>query len=180
MREQDLRDRDLFTIVNSYSPHRSRRMWRPWLKPRVALVHATVSGTLHGTVGWLQNPKSKVSYDFVIDKDGRIARCVPPGYLSWHAGECWFMGKKRKDYNWISYGIGLVNWNDGKDPYPERQLRAMALIIARIQLEAPTVALIRRHEDVVTPVGRKTDPAGLSIKGIYKAVQDWQPGVELD
>jgi N-acetyl-anhydromuramyl-L-alanine amidase AmpD len=165
-------------IFPESTKHKSRRLFI-W-KPRVVLVHATVSSGVRGTLHWFLNPKSKVSSDFVIDKNGEIYRPVPRGFYSWHAGTCTYENKERRDYNRISYGVELVNLNDGEDPYPPSQLRALAFVVATIQAEAPTVTRIRRHADVAVPKGRKSDPRGLELGEIYAAVKRWQPQVALE
>lgn len=179
----DIRPYTRFAIQYVPSPNRTDRRLAPHMKPRVALIHATVSGALEGTVRWFQRKDlpmdERVSSDFVIGKDGDIVRMVPKGYAAWHAGTCLWENKPVRWYNHLSYGLELVNWNDGKDPWPEPQLQAMAFVIASIQLECPTVNLIRRHEDVAYPTGRKTDPRGLTIDQLYRAVRLYQPGVEL-
>ena len=168
-----------FVVELLYSPHRSRRVLRSWIKPRVVLFHHTGSASIAGTVSWFLNLKSKVSSDFVVGKDGRIIRMVPKGWCGWHAGECTFNNKRRKDYNFLSYGIELVNRGDGIDPYPDVQLEAAAYCVRVIQQEAPTVTLLRRHEDAAWPPGRKNDPRGLSIEEIYAAIRKYQPDVQL-
>lgn len=163
-----------------YSPHKSLRILVPWIKPRVVLFHHTGSANMDGTIHWFLNRKSKVSSDFVIGKDGRIVRMVPKGWCGWHAGECTFDNKPTRFYNFLSYGVELVNRGDGIDPYPERQLEAAAYVVALIQKEALTVTLLRRHGDVAVPKGRKSDPLGLSLERIYDAVRKYQPQVSLE
>lgn len=170
-----------FTVHNYFTPNKSLRLLRPFLRREVVLVHATASGpAMSGTINWFQNPHSKVSADFVIGKEGDIARMVPPAYCAWHAGICSFKGQTRHDYNYLSYGIELVNRNDGQDPYPDLQLSALAYGLALIQKECPTVRYIRRHCDVAVPSGRKSDPNGLSLEHIYRVVGDEQPGCHYE
>lgn len=169
-----------FTIEHQVSPNKSRRLLKPLVKPRVVLVHATVSDNLSSPVGWFLAPRSEVSADFVIGKDGRIIRMVPFGYCAWHAGPCLFEGRVRRDYNYLSYGIELVNKNDGHDLYPARQVEALAYVIATIQVESPTVTYLRRHADVAYPEGRKSDPAGFSQTMLYTIVREFQPAVRLE
>ena len=165
-----------FRVQLASTPNKSRR----WLtKPRVVLVHATAGATAEGALEWFAQKQSQVSADFVIDKTGSIWRVVPRGWYAWHAGVCSFEGQERRDYNRISYGIELINRNDGIDPYSQIQVEVLAFVVATIQTEAPTVTLLRRHADVAVPAGRKTDPAGLSIEAIYGAVRRFQPEVKL-
>lgn len=168
-----------FIIEAGSTPNKTHRFVQPLIKPEVALIHHTGDDHISGTLDWFANRKSRVSADFVIGRDGRIVRVVPKGYIAWHAGKCSFHGKVVGDYNYRAYGIELVNKGDGVQPYPEEQIEAMAFVIAHIQAESPTVRLLRRHADVAYPLGRKTDPAGLSIGRIYDAVRHYQPHVEL-
>lgn len=169
---EKVKDRDRFTILPASTPHKSDR---GNVKPKVVLLHATVSSTAASPLAWFQNPVSGVSSDFVIGKDGKIWRPVPKGMYSWHAGKCLFNGAVRKDYNRISYGVEIVNMNDGVDPYPEEQIRAVCFVIAMLKVESPTVAYIRRHEDVGYPKGRKSDPKGLSVTKMHLALREYQP-----
>lgn len=166
------------TVRWEQTPHKTPR-WRTTIKPEVVLVHATVSGGIEGTIAWFQNPKSKVSSDFVIGKDGEIVRMVPATHYSWHSGVCLWQGKPFRNYNAKAYGIELVNWNDGKDPYPAAQLEALAYVVHLIQTERPAVKYVRRHADVGFPVGRKSDPSGLSISQIYLSLKHHQPHLDL-
>lgn len=164
-----------FQVRHDWSPNRSRRLPLPHLRPRVALVHATASDSLEGTIEWFLNRESRVSADFVIGKDGEIVRMVPKGCCAWHAGICEWNGRPIRTYNHLSYGIELVNQDNGVDPYPEPQKAALAYVLATIQEECPSVCYIRRHADVAFPRGRKTDPNGLSLASIYTTVAHLQP-----
>lgn len=168
-----------FDIGFVSTPNKSRRLPLIHPKPQVALIHHTASNILSGTISHFQNRTSKVSADFTIGKNGEIVRMIPKGWMAWHAGQGTFAGKVLKNYNAISYGIELVNLGNYVDPYSEIQLEAMAYVIAVIQEECPTVQLIRRHQDIAYPPGRKIDPAGLTISQIYSAVWKHQPQVIL-
>lgn len=164
-----------FRVEAFNSPNKSARWLMPFIKPKVALMHHTASNNIESPKSWFLDAQSKVSADFLIGKDGRILRMVPKGYAAWHAGRCTFNGKVVGTYNYLSYGIEIVNRGDGHDPYPAMQLAAMAYVYAIIQLEAPTVVYPRRHEDVAYPPGRKKDPAGLPQSMIYAAITQYQP-----
>lgn len=167
-----------FDIEYIPSPNKTHRLFTT-VKPEVILVHATVSKNISGTISWFQNPDSEVSSDFVIGKDGRIVRMVPKTHYAWHAGVCTWHNQPFRNYNALSYGIELVNLNDGLDPYPGIQLEALAYVCAVIQTERPLVRYLRRHAGVAIPVGRKSDPAGLSSSQIYSNVRTFQPDVIL-
>jgi len=168
-----------FSVRHVWSPNRSRRLLLPHLRPQVALVHATASDSLEGTIEWFREPRSRVSADFVIGKHGEIVRMVQRGFCAWHAGICEWQGRPIRTYNYLSYGIELVNMDNGRDPYPPIQQEALAYVLASIQEECPTVRYIRRHADVAHPLGRKTDPNGLSLGHIYQLVEQCQHGVRF-
>ena len=170
---------ETFEIEEIWSPNSSSRQLYPWIQPQVCLIHHTGDSHIEGTISWFKNPQSAVSADFVIGKDGYIARMVKKGRFAWHAGKCVWKGKVTGLYNVMSYGIELVNKGDGADPYPDSQLKAMAYVVSLIQKECPTVKYIRRHEDAAYPPGRKTDPKGLSISKIYWVIRNCQPEVVL-
>lgn len=177
--KEQIRNPRGFLVEHLTSPNKTSRLLRPLIKPQVALMHHTATPGIDSPKNWFLDPKSRVSADFMIGKDGRILRMVPKGYAAWHAGMCTFEGKVVRNYNFIAYGIELVNRGDGRDPYPAVQLEAMAYVFALIQFEAHTVIYPRRHEDVAYPPGRKTDPAGLPQSMIYAAIHQHQPFVKL-
>jgi len=138
-------------------------------KVRALVMHATV-GEWGSALGWMCNPKTKVSAHYLVGRDGRIAQLVPESQTARHAGvsqwrglEVWstVKGVRRPSLNLVSVGIELVNRNDGRDPYSPAQVAAAIelarAIIARHGIEKANLV---RHADI-SP-GRKTDPRGLN------------------
>ncbi|MCL2403860.1 MAG: N-acetylmuramoyl-L-alanine amidase, partial [Coriobacteriia bacterium] len=102
---------------------------------RWIMLHHTASNNTSGEISWLTNPNSRVSYNYLIAKDGRIWELVPPGRRAWHAGAGpgapW--GIADNNMNAWSIGISLTNLGNGRDPYPEAQLRSLENLIRHLR-----------------------------------------------
>ena len=121
-----------FHIVQKSTPN--KRTGRH--KKRAIMLHHTASASFSGTVRWFMNKKSGVSAHFVVGKRGEIAKFVPMKDVAFHAGQGRALRKpavipadKGNDY---CIGIEIVNRGNGKDPYPNVQLRALDWLIAHI------------------------------------------------
>lgn len=101
--------------------------------PKYIVLHHTASGwnKTEETGGcnsvwtywyWLK-PGGRVSSTDIIGKNGYIMRCVDPLDDAWHSGT--------NEWNHKSIGIEIVNWGNGKDPFPEKQMRALAYLVHR-------------------------------------------------
>ncbi len=120
------------------------------------VVHSTVIPTLERTTVAFQRTESQVSAHFSIGRDGSIVQNVSTFDRAWHAG----IGKDaagRENPNHYSIGIELVNLNDGKQPYPEEQIRALQGIIGSMKRRF-YIKQIVSHEYIAQPPGRKSDP----------------------
>lgn len=120
------------------------------------MLHHTASSSLRGTVRWLLNPESRVSYHFMIGKDGSIVQHVSTFDRAWHAGASEDrLG--RTNMNNFSIGIGIVNRGDGVDPYTEAQIEAVRHL-SRVLIRRFPIRHIVSHEVIARPLGRKNDP----------------------
>ena len=103
-------------------------------------------------------PSGNRSSHYYVDKAGAVTRLVKDEDRAWHAGVSAIGGKR--DVNDFSLGVELENLGDGKDPFPEPQLRAANELVSQLMA---TYAIPRdrvvRHRDIALPPGRKTDPA---------------------
>lgn len=122
------------------------------------VVHHTANDSLEGTVKWFFNPESQVSAHYTIGQDGSIVQQVLTWQRAWHAGVSRDV-EGRDNLNDFSIGIELVNIGDGKTPYPEAQLNALAFLIESLKRRHP-LRYITSHRFVAQPAGRKPDPAG--------------------
>ena len=129
------------------------------------VLHSTVEPTTEGTIGIFLSPARQVSAHFVVGKDGRIVQMVPIEKRAWHAGVSTWDGVK--DLNNVSVGIEMVNLNDGKDPYTEPQIQAVAGIIrfVRSRYLIPDDHIVS-HAQIALPAGRKSDPVGFDFDRI--------------
>ena len=100
-------------------------------KPKYIVLHHTASGW-NGTeeTGGCINvwnfwyglkPGNRVSSTDILGKNGYIMRCVEPTDSAWHAGS--------SEWNNKSIGIEIVNWGNNRDPFPDKQMRALAWLV---------------------------------------------------
>jgi N-acetyl-anhydromuramyl-L-alanine amidase AmpD len=122
------------------------------------VLHATVFESLEQVIAHFSDPQKQVSAHFTIDKDGTIVSHVAEDKRAWHAGES-AMKDGRRNVNDFSIGIELVNRNDGTDPYPEDQLRALRGLLKTLIARHPVRHIIG-HYECALPQGRKSDPVG--------------------
>lgn len=128
------------------------------------VVHATAGSTASGAIKTLVD--RKLSYHYIIDKDGTVFKCRPVSKTAYHAGESF--GPDGRWVNGYSIGISLANLNDGKDPYTEAQIESLITLINLLKPTQPIKWLTTHYW--ISP-GRKTDPRGLDMNRIAKATQ---------
>jgi len=126
------------------------------------VLHATVEPTTEGTMGIFLTPSRKVSSHFVVGRDGRVVQMVPIERRAWHAGPSVLDGTP--GVNDYSVGIEMVNLNDGKDPYTDAQIHAVAGILRflRSRYVIPDSRVVS-HASIALPAGRKSDPVGFDF-----------------
>lgn len=120
------------------------------------VIHGTGSMSDEGTLSWLQDERSKVSYHYLVGIDGKLYRCVADSKKAWHAGRSTYGGREiANSVNPISLGVALTN--DGTQPYKEVQYSTLAHLLADLMARyriPPTD--VRGHNEVAP--GRKIDP----------------------
>lgn len=124
------------------------------------VLHADASHSASGTLSWIctrqPNPKDRVSYHYLVDRDGTVYQCVDDWKRAWHAGVSVYQG--RADVNDFSLGVSFANAQQG-EPFPKRQLEAgIQLVADRCLVHRITPLRITTHAAVAIPVGRKKDP----------------------
>ncbi len=122
------------------------------------VLHATVLNTIDEVIHHFENPDTKVSAHYTIDRDGRVVSHVPEELRAWHAGQS-RMQDGRTNVNDFSIGIELVNLNDGLDPFPALQIQTMRNLVKGIAERHP-IRHIVTHYECADPPGRKSDPNG--------------------
>jgi N-acetyl-anhydromuramyl-L-alanine amidase AmpD len=115
-----------------------------------------------------------VSIHYVVGRSGDVEAGVPEATAATHA----------TGWNQRSVGIELVNNGDGRDPFPDVQVRALVTLARAVMARHPRIALDRvlRHSDVdrsmfpVDPYGegctayrRKEDPGDAFPWDAFKA-----------
>lgn len=154
------------------TPNRSSRMY----PVELIILHHT-SSSASSAIGWLSDPVSKVSADFVVCRDGETVRLNPQvhRFYTWHAGKSSWNG--RVDVNKFSVGVELEHVA-GQD-WPEFQVGAVAELVAWLGEQFPlTVApgRVLSHFAVAVPKGRKTDPERFPWSEFGGLVAEWRSG----
>jgi N-acetylmuramoyl-L-alanine amidase len=130
--------------------------------PRLVVLHADASPSVASTLSWCCDPKSKVSYHYLIGRTGSVYRMVPEHRAAYHAGRSQWRGQDdgRGGVNDFSIGVCLSNKQDGKEEFSDEQLDAAALVVADMAKRHKIPLLsITTHADVALPKGRKRDPS---------------------
>lgn len=140
-------------IRERLSPHRNARPIGTTI--RAVVLHDTGSHSATSTLAWFEDPGSRVSAHYVIDRDGTTYRCVPEAERAWHAGASVLHGQG--NVNDYSLGIEIVDMTD--DPYPPAQVEATVELVSDLcqRYRIPLHAIVG-HEHICVPLGRKSDP----------------------
>lgn len=75
------------------------------------VVHYTAGGSAKGSIAWAQDPASKVSWHFIIARNGDVTQQVALDKAAWHAGasEMKYRGEMTAGANRFTIGIELAN-----------------------------------------------------------------------
>lgn len=125
-------------------------------RPQLVVLHHTAEATFEGALSCLKtsNSSGPASAHYLIGRDGRTAQLVSEDFRAWHAGGgSW--GPYR-DLNSLSIGIELDN--NGSEPFPEVQIKALIVLLKDItgRYHIPP-NLVVGHADV--DPARKVDPS---------------------
>lgn len=90
----------IYSEIVNHSPNTSGI-----LKPEGIVLHHS-AGSYTGTVAWILNPSSKVSYHCVVNTDGSRTVLVRDNKRAWHAGVSSFKGKQH--CNQFMLGIAVT------------------------------------------------------------------------
>tara|TARA_R110000765_G_scaffold168190_1_gene273229 strand:- start:28 stop:450 length:423 start_codon:yes stop_codon:yes gene_type:complete len=119
----------------------------------MVVVHGDAGSSDAGTISWIQDPASKVSYHYLVGRDGRAYQFVEESDKAWHAGASEWEGFI--NVNEISIGVSFAN--DGAEQFRDIQYQMGGKLISQICKRHNIPAhRIRGHYEV-SP-GRKTDP----------------------
>lgn len=177
------------------SPHHSNR---GNYVPDIIVCHIA-EGTYIGTVGWFQNPDSKVSSHFVVAKDGRVAQCVDLKRVAWCNGTAdepedkRYFGKstletvKTRGGNANDYTISIEFegfWKDGKGALTAPQLKSGVELIKYIRQSVKSIygvdiPIDRQHivgHCEINPVTKPNCPgANFPFNAIISGLKQMEP-----
>lgn len=145
------------SLVHALHPSRNTGDRRKGCRANMILLHYTGMAAAHQAIGWLANPKSKVSCHYVIDEAGSITQMVAETKRAWHAGASQWTGET--DINSLSIGIEISNpgHEHGYPDFPAEQMQAVSALCGDIAARrgVPPERVLA-HSDVAP--GRKIDP----------------------
>lgn len=142
----------MLRIEDRPSPNHGPRP--PGVRPDLIVIHGSAGDSAAGDLSWIRNPASKVSYHYLVGRNGNVYRLVPESRRAWHAGVSSWQG--RPDTNDYSIGISLSNRGPGEPFTPEQYTALIALtrdVMARWNIPQSRIV---GHLDVAP--GRKFDP----------------------
>lgn len=147
-------------MISAPSPHRSSRNGH---SVGMVVIHGDAGLTDAGTVSWITDGRSRVSYHYLVGRDGECYQFVPDALKAWHAGRSEWAGmtvvgnRGTPSVNDRSLGVALANDGSGSEQYQRVQYHAAAKLVASLcERHGIGLHLIRSHAEV-SP-GRKTDP----------------------
>jgi N-acetylmuramoyl-L-alanine amidase len=138
-------------ILARPSPNCAER--RGGLRPSLVVLHYTAMPSAEAALARLCDPGAEVSAHWLIGEGGEVFALVPEELRAWHAGAGSWGGAG--DVNSRSIGIELQN--DGRSPFPERQMAALEGLLRGVMDRwgiAPRGVIA--HSDMAPD--RKTDP----------------------
>lgn len=134
------------TILDSWLEHGERR------KPLTGIIlHHTAGGSAESSIEHLR--KIGLSYHYIVDRDGRVFKCVPISGRAFHAGAS--TGKNGGDVNSQTVGIAFANMGDGEE-YSAVQVQAAHELVDAILSVHKEIEWISAHRLITS---RKIDPA---------------------
>jgi hypothetical protein len=156
--------------IRAHTPHVSRNKTNECRG--VVLHHA--AGFFAGTISWLANPASKVSYHCLIDEDGTRATFAGDRDVTWHAGVSSWNG--RGGCNGFTLGLSFVgNTNGGQlrkhgpGPTDDEVASALEWLLPRAERFEWTEQNITAHR-IVSP-GRKDDTSIFFLTQMREALK---------
>ena len=133
------------------SPHHNGRGGKPI---RLLVLHSDAGKSDRGTLAWLADPASKVSYHALVGRMGTLYTVVAPDRRAWHAGKASWRGVT--DVNTISLGLAFCNAHDGVEPLTPVQIAVMLGMVEGWARAFPTLEAVVTHHAIAPE--RKRDP----------------------
>lgn len=132
-------------------------------KPNFVIIHHTAQDSVAQTIKTFLIKKTEVSAHYVIGRDGQVVQMVNDYLRANHAG----VGKWGNDTDLNSSSIGIELDNNGKEPFPDAQLRSLISVLTALKTRynIPAANFIG-HADIAPR--RKVDPANFPWKVLAK------------
>lgn len=126
------------------------------------VLHSDESGSAKSTLAYLK--RTNKSYNYFIDRAGKIYQLVDPKYSANHAGWTLYRGLR----NWNNFSIGICFANNNRQDYTEAQYQSGKALIAMLKHRYSDLTddHIVRHRDIARFRG-KTDPLNFDMARIF-------------
>lgn len=129
------------------------------------MLHYDASSSDRGAVQWLtQDPRCRVSYNFLVLDDGKVVGVAPPDARAWHAGVCKPSDPRLiyADANSAFYGVSIAaTAGERATPLAKESVADLCrALFARHGWDYSAVWRIVGHASEAWPRGRKVDPEG--------------------
>jgi N-acetyl-anhydromuramyl-L-alanine amidase AmpD len=123
-------------------------------RPNYVIIHHTAQNSLAQTIKTFTLTRTQVSSHYVIGRDGEVVQMLNDYLRSWHAGR----GRWGNDTDLNSASIGIELDNNGFEPFTEKQIESLLLVLKRLKAKysIPAANFIG-HSDIAP--GRKVDPS---------------------
>lgn len=145
-------------------------------QPKVIVLHHT-GGT--SSLGWLSGNPKHTSIHWLVERDGTCYRMVDDQYAAHHVGfskldvDGVTYSEHGPSPNLVTFGIELENVGNGKEIYPEIQLRAAAWIVQTWWNTYGKLPVVM-HRDI-DQYG-KNDAFGISIHDVLHFIAEDEAG----
>ncbi len=136
--------------------------------PEGVVLHHS-SGSYNGSVSWILQDKSNVSYHYIIDKDGSRTSFAEDDRRCWHAGKSRFKG--RGGCNGFLLGLAFSGNTKTRELTEDEIASAVEWLLPRFEKwDWPTdLSTVTTHKEI-SP-GRKDDVDSRAEQAILKALK---------
>ena len=125
------RERALTTVLYPYRHSPNFDLRPAGSRITCVVLHAAGQPTMEAALNSFQDPNTKASQHFLMDKNGRVLQMVPVERRAWHAGNSHFDGEV--DVDDFSVGITLMHQGNARDSYSDLQYEGVARIIYQLR-----------------------------------------------
>ena len=152
-----------FTIEYKQTPNVSARK----IYPKGIILHHT-AGSYKGSVNWVLQSRSKVSYHCIVDTNGDRTVLAEDNQRAWHAGRSSFKG--RSDCNSFMLGIAVSGDTNTRE-LTDKEAKSVALwCVDKMKIHGFGLNEITTHAKV-SP-GRKNDVDERAYNTIMHEIRD--------